>query len=1161
MPKRTDISSILIIGAGPIIIGQACEFDYSGTQAIKALKEEGYRIILVNSNPATIMTDPDMADATYVEPITPEIVAKIIEKERGDLSEGFALLPTMGGQTALNCALSLKKLGVLEKYNVEMIGATAEAIDKAEDRQLFREAMTRIGLDTPQSRLANATVLKKADRERYLAEIARIKALTVSPAEKAQVLEAFERNWKQGERDRRKRYQEHAMGEALVALAHVGLPAVLRPSFTMGGTGGGIAYNRDEFLDIVERGLDASPTNEVLIEESVVGWKEYEMEVVRDKADNCIIVCSIENFDPMGVHTGDSITVAPALTLTDKEYQIMRDASLAVLREIGVETGGSNVQFAINPANGRMIVIEMNPRVSRSSALASKATGFPIARVAAKLAVGYTLDEIANDITGGATPASFEPSIDYVVTKIPRFAFEKFPGAEPTLTTAMKSVGESMAIGRTFQESLQKALRSLETGLDGLDEVEIEGLGQGDDKNAIRAAISTPTPERILYVGQALRLGFTEEQVFEACAIDPWFIAQMKGLVDKEEKVRALGLPQTPGAFRQLKSMGFSDKRLAALANLTEAEVKAQRHGLNVRPVFKRIDTCAAEFASPTAYMYSTYAPPFAGSPADEARPTDRKKVVILGGGPNRIGQGIEFDYCCCHACYALTEAGYETIMVNCNPETVSTDYDTSERLYLEPLTAEDVLEILDAERANGTLHGVIVQFGGQTPLKLARALEEAGIPILGTSPDMIDLAEDRDRFKRLLDKLHLKQPRNGIAYSVEQARIIATELGLPFVVRPSYVLGGRAMAIIHDETGFEDYLLGTLPSLIPSEVKAKYPNDKTGQINTVLGRNPLLFDRYLSDATEIDVDCLADGKTVYIAGIMEHIEEAGIHSGDSACSLPPRSLSPDTIAELERQTRALALALNVGGLMNVQYAIKDGVIHVLEVNPRASRTVPFVAKVIGEPVAKIAARVMAGESLASFGLEPKVLKHIAVKEAVFPFARFPGVDVLLGPEMRSTGEVMGLDFSFEVAFAKSQLGAGSKVPTAGVVFVSVKDDDKPRILPTIRMLASLGFSILATGGTLRFLNENGVNATKINKVLEGRPHVVDAIKNGDIQLVFNTTDGPKALADSRSLRRAALLHKVPYYTTLAGSIAAADGIRAYCGGDLEVRSLQSYFG
>jgi carbamoyl-phosphate synthase large subunit len=1160
MPKRTDISTILIIGAGPIIIGQACEFDYSGTQACKALRAEGYRIVLVNSNPATIMTDPDLADATYVEPITPEIVAKIIERERHVLPGGFGLLPTMGGQTALNCALSLKKMGVLDRFGIEMIGATAEAIDKAEDRQLFREAMTRIGLETPKSRLANASALKKADRDAHLAELARLAALDVHPGDKKRMIAGFELKWNAGENERRKRYQEHALGEALVALSEVGLPAIIRPSFTLGGTGGGIAYNREEFLDIVERGLDASPTNEVLIEESVLGWKEYEMEVVRDKADNCIIVCSIENVDPMGVHTGDSITVAPALTLTDKEYQVMRDASIAVLREIGVETGGSNVQFAIDPENGRMIVIEMNPRVSRSSALASKATGFPIAKVAAKLAVGYTLDEIANDITGGATPASFEPTIDYVVTKIPRFAFEKFPGSEPTLTTAMKSVGEAMAIGRTFPESLQKALRSLETGLTGLDEVDIQGLGKGDDKNAIKAAIGTPTPDRLLNVAQALRLGVSHDEVHESCKIDRWFLEQLQDIVDMEAKVKAHGLPRTPGAFRQLKSMGFSDARLAMLAGKSEEEATTLRRSLGIRPVFKRIDTCAAEFASPTAYMYSTYATPFAGKPADESQPSEAKKVVILGGGPNRIGQGIEFDYCCCHACFALRDAGYETIMINCNPETVSTDYDTSDRLYFEPLTAEDVLEIIDTERSKGTLHGVIVQFGGQTPLKLAHALEEAGVPILGTSPDAIDLAEDRDRFKRLLDKLHLKQPKNGIAYSVEQARLVAADLGLPFVVRPSYVLGGRAMAIIRDEAQFEDYLLGTLPSLIPSDVKARYPNDKTGQINTVLGKNPLLFDRYLSDAIEVDVDCLADGKDAFIAGIMEHIEEAGIHSGDSACSLPPRSLSPETIGELERQTRALALALDVGGLMNVQYAIKDGIIYVLEVNPRASRTVPFVAKVIGEPIAKIAARIMAGERLAQFGLAPKDLPHIGVKEAVFPFARFPGVDVLLGPEMRSTGEVIGLDRSFGVAFAKSQLGSSTQVPRTGTVFVSVRDSDKPRILPTVRMLAEIGFQVVATGGTQRYLEENGVRATRINKVLEGRPHVVDAIKNGDVQLVFNTTEGAGALSDSRSLRRAALLHKVPYYTTLAGAIAAAEGIKAYLGGDLEVRALQEYF-
>ena len=1106
MAKRTDISTILIIGAGPIIIGQACEFDYSGTQACKALRAEGYRIVLVNSNPATIMTDPDMAHRTYVEPITPEIVAKIIEKERHAIPGGFALLPTMGGQTALNCALSLEKMGVLKKYDVEMIGASADAIDKAEDRERFREAMTKIGLDTPRS------------------------------------------------------HQIKTLAQALDIMDDIGLPAIIRPSFTMGGTGGGIAYNKAEYIDIIERGIDASPTSEVLVEESVLGWKEYEMEVVRDKADNCIIVCSIENIDPMGVHTGDSITVAPALTLTDKEYQVMRNASLAVLREIGVETGGSNVQFAVDPATGRMIVIEMNPRVSRSSALASKATGFPIAKVAAKLAVGYTLDEIANDITGGATPASFEPSIDYVVTKIPRFAFEKFPGAEPYLTTAMKSVGESMAIGRTFNESLQKALRSLETGLTGLDDIEIDGLRQGNDRAAILSALGTPTPDRLLHVGQALRMGLSVGEIHDACKIDPWFIERLGEIVALENKVKAHGLPQDADNFRSLKANGFSDGRLATLAGKEEAEVTALRHALDIRPAYKRIDTCAAEFASPTAYMYSTYETPFAGVLANEARPSTREKVVILGGGPNRIGQGIEFDYCCCHACFALRDAGYETIMVNCNPETVSTDYDTSDRLYFEPLTAEDVLEILKLEQSTGTLKGVIVQFGGQTPLKLADALERAGIPILGTTPDMIDLAEDRDRFKRLLDKLSLKQPKNGIAYSVEQSRLIAADLGLPLVVRPSYVLGGRAMAIIRDEAAFDDYLLGTLPGLVPSDVKARYPNDKTGQINTVLGKNPLLFDRYLSDATEVDVDALCDGKDVYIAGIMEHIEEAGIHSGDSACSLPPRNLSPEMITRLEDQTRKMALALQVVGLMNVQFAIKDGEIYVLEVNPRASRTVPFVAKVIGEPVAKIASRIMAGESLASFGLKPKKLDHVGVKEAVFPFARFPGVDTILGPEMRSTGEVIGLDRSFEVAFAKSQLGAGASVPVAGTVFVSVKDSDKPRILESVQILARLGFKIIATGGTLKFLQSEGIAAQKINKFSEGRPHIVDTIKNGGVQLVFNTTDGAVALADSRSLRRAALLHKVPYYTTLSGAVAATLGINAYIGGELEVRALQDYF-
>jgi carbamoyl-phosphate synthase large subunit len=1106
MPKRTDISTILIIGAGPIVIGQACEFDYSGAQACKALRAEGYRIVLVNSNPATIMTDPELADRTYVEPITPEIVAKIIAKERYATTGGFALLPTMGGQTALNCALSLKKMGVLEKYDIEMIGATAEAIDKAEDRELFREAMIKIGLSTPRSH--------------------HIKTLAA----------------------------------ALTALDDIGLPAIIRPSFTLGGTGGGIAYNKAEFIEIVERGIDASPTSEVLIEESVLGWKEYEMEVVRDKADNCIIVCSIENVDPMGVHTGDSITVAPALTLTDKEYQIMRDASIAVLREIGVETGGSNVQFAVNPEDGRMIVIEMNPRVSRSSALASKATGFPIAKVAAKLAVGYTLDEIANDITGGATPASFEPTIDYVVTKIPRFAFEKFPGAEPILTTSMKSVGEAMAIGRTFAESLQKALRSLETGLTGLDEVEIEGLGKGDDHNVMRAAIGAPTPDRLLNVAQAMRFGMSVEEIHDVCRIDPWFLERIAEIVALEKKVRKHGLPKDAANLRRLKAAGFSDLRLAGLAKISEAEVTAARRAAGVTPVYKRIDTCAAEFASPTAYMYSTYETPFGAGPVCEARPSSREKIVILGGGPNRIGQGIEFDYCCCHACFALSDAGYETIMINCNPETVSTDYDTSDRLYFEPLTVEDVVAILEKEREQGTLKGVIVQFGGQTPLKLASAIEQAGAPILGTSVESIDLAEDRDLFKRLLDKLGLKQPKNGIAYSVEQSRLVAADLGLPLVVRPSYVLGGRAMAIIHDQTALDDYLLGTLPGLVPSDVKARYPNDKTGQINTVLGKNPLLFDRYLSDAVEVDVDALADGGEAIVAGVMEHIEEAGIHSGDSACSLPPRSLDAATVGKLADQTRKLALALKVGGLMNVQFALKNGEIYVLEVNPRASRTVPFVAKVIGKPIAKIAARIMAGEKLAAFALKLDAFEHVGVKEAVFPFARFPGVDTVLGPEMRSTGEVIGLDRGFDVAFAKSQLGAGVSVPRAGAVFVSVRDADKPRILETMKLLADLGFKILATGGTQRYLAGEGVSAQKINKVSEGRPHCVDAIKNGSIQLVFNTTEGAQALADSRSLRRAALLHKAPYYTTLAGAIAAAQGIKAYIGGDLEVRALQDYF-
>src|SRR5476651_754259 len=1100
MPKRTDISTILIIGAGPIVIGQACEFDYSGTQAVKTLKDEGYRIVLVNSNPATIMTDPELADATYIEPITPEIVAKIIEKERYVVPGGFALLPTMGGQTALNCALSLRKQGTLKQFDIEMIGATADAIDKAEDRGRFREAMTRIGLETPRS------------------------------------------------------IQTKNLPDALRALDEIGLPAIIRPSFTMGGTGGGIAYTKAEFIEIVERGIDASPTDEVLIEESVLGWKEFEMEVVRDKKDNCIIICSIENLDPMGVHTGDSITIAPALTLTDKEYQIMRDASLAVLREIGVETGGSNVQFGVNPADGRMVVIEMNPRVSRSSALASKATGFPIAKVAAKLAVGYTLDEIANDITGGATPASFGPTIDYVVTKIPRFAFEKFPGAAPVLTTSMKSVGEAMAIGRTFQESLQKALRSLETGLTGLDEITVEGfdpakgIDDADNKAAIRAALGTPTPDRLLKIAQAMRLGANDELIHNACRIDPWFLTEIRGLIDAEAEIKAKGLPGSAGAFRRLKAMGFSDIRLGKLTGNSAEVVMEKRRALGVRPVFKRIDTCAAEFASPTAYMYSTYETPFAGKVSDEAKPSDKKKVIILGGGPNRIGQGIEFDYCCCHACFALKEAGYETIMINCNPETVSTDYDTSDRLYFEPLTPEDVLEIIETERSNGTLHGVIVQFGGQTPLKLAEHLQKANVPILGTSPDMIDLAEDRERFKKLLDKLKLRQPQNGIATSPGAARAIAEEIGYPVVIRPSYVLGGRAMEIVRDTAQLDRYVARLAATL-----------DKPSEL-VVSTKSPLLIDRYLSDATEVDVDCLADGKDTFIAGIMEHIEEAGIHSGDSACALPPHSLDAKTLAELERQTRELALALNVGGLMNVQYAIKDGDIYVLEVNPRASRTVPFVAKVIGLPVAKLAARIMAGESLKSLNLKVPKFEHVGVKEAVFPFARFPGVDTVLGPEMRSTGEVMGIDRSFEVAFAKSQLGGGTRVPRKGTVFVSVREIDKTRIVDAVRLLSSLGFKVMATSGTQRFLADRGVPTEKVNKVLEGRPHIVDAIMNGDIQLVFNTTDGPQALADSRSLRRAALLHKVPYYTTLSGAVAAAQGIRAYLGGDLEVRTLQSYF-
>ncbi len=1088
MPKRTDINSILIIGAGPIVIGQACEFDYSGTQACKALKAEGYRIILINSNPATIMTDPELADATYVEPITPEIVAKVIALERPD-----AVLPTMGGQTALNTALALAKQGFLEAHGVELIGANAAAIDKAEDRQLFREAMQRIGLETPRSMLA------------------------------------------------------HTMTEAMAALDYVRLPAIIRPSFTLGGTGGGIAYNREEYIEIIERGLDASPTTQVLVEESVLGWKEFEMEVVRDRADNCIIVCSIENVDPMGVHTGDSVTVAPALTLTDKEYQIMRNASIAVLREIGVETGGSNVQFAVDPATGRLVVIEMNPRVSRSSALASKATGFPIAKVAAKLAVGYTLDELDNDITGGATPASFEPTIDYVVTKIPRFAFEKFAGADSTLTTSMKSVGEVMAVGRTFEESLQKALRSLESGLNGLDDIVLDGLGQGDDRNAFRAALGRPTPDRLLKVAQALRAGFGADEVHAVCRVDPWFIERIKAIVDMEARIIAHQLPANANQMRQLKAMGFSDARLAKLAGLTQQQVRAHRKALGVSPVYKRIDTCAAEFAVPTAYMYSCYERGLVAEAANEAEPTASRKIVILGGGPNRIGQGIEFDYCCCHACFALSDAGFETIMVNCNPETVSTDYDTSDRLYFEPLTEEDVLEIIETERANGELVGVIVQFGGQTPLKLAQALETAGVPILGTSPDAIDLAEDRDRFKALIDRLGMRQPPNAIARSPEEARLKAESIGYPVLIRPSYVLGGRAMEIVHDSNDVDRYVARLSATLDrPSEL-------------VVSDRRPLLIDRYLSDAIEVDVDCLSDGQDTFVAGIMEHIEEAGIHSGDSACALPPHSLAPELIARLEAQTSELALALGVIGLMNVQYALKDGEVFVLEVNPRASRTIPFVAKVIGRPIAGIAARVMAGETLAAQALSSSRLEHVAVKEAVFPFARFLGVDPVLGPEMRSTGEVMGIDRDFAVAFGKSQLGAGQNLPMGGAVFVSLKDADKPRIVPAIVELAAMGFRIVATRGTKRHLENEGIACQGVNKVLEGRPHIVDLMKNGEISLVFNTTDGVQAHIDSKDIRRTALLNHIPYYTTLAGANAVTRAIKAMKANSLKVAPLQRY--
>jgi carbamoyl-phosphate synthase large subunit len=1077
MPKRTDIKSILVIGAGPIVIGQACEFDYSGVQACKALKEEGYRVILVNSNPATIMTDPGLADATYVEPITPDMVARIIEKERPD-----AILPTMGGQTALNTAMALHRDGRLKKFKVELIGANAEAIDKAEDRLLFREAMTKIGLECPKSEVV------------------------------------------------------HNREEAMSAADHVGLPAIIRPSFTLGGTGGGIAYNRDEYFDIVQGGIDASPVGEVLVEESVLGWKEYEMEVVRDRRDNCIIICSIENIDPMGIHTGDSVTVAPALTLTDKEYQIMRDASIACLREIGVDTGGSNVQFAVDPASGRMVVIEMNPRVSRSSALASKATGFPIAKVAARLAVGYTLDELLNDITG-TTPASFEPTIDYVVTKMPRFAFEKFPGAEALLTTSMKSVGEAMSIGRTFQESLQKALRSMETGLTGLNEIDIMGA---PEKTAVVGALSRATPDRILVIAQAFRFGLSVDEVAHACKYEPWFLRQIEQLVKIEAEVRDHGLPKDAKGLLDLKKKGFSDERLAELTGQSAADVARKRRGLGIRPVFKRIDTCAAEFESRTPYLYSCYEGDGLHSAECEARPTGRRKVIILGGGPNRIGQGIEFDYCCVHAVYALREAGYETIMVNCNPETVSTDYDTADRLYFEPLTAEDVIELVEVERSNGELLGLIVQFGGQTPLKLAKPLEAAGIPILGTSPDAIDLAEDRERFQKLIHKLGLSQPDNGTATSQDKAITIADRIGYPVVIRPSYVLGGRAMQIVYDRDGLERYMRDAVK---------------------VSGANPVLIDSYLRDAIEVDVDALADNdQNVFVAGIMEHIEEAGIHSGDSACSLPPYSLPPKILAEIERQTEAMARALKVVGLMNVQYAVKDGEVYVLEVNPRASRTVPFVAKATGQPIAKYAARLMVGESLKSLAIKKARGRHIAVKEAVFPFARFPGVDIILGPEMRSTGEVMGLDSNFGRAFAKSQLGAGSKVPLNGVVFVSVKDQDKAAMVKPVRRLIDLGFKVVATGGTADFLGRHGIEAQRVNKVLEGRPHIVDLMMDGKVQLVFNTVDGAVALTDSFRLRRTALMHRIAYYTTVAGAKASVEGITALSEGALDVAPLQSYF-
>ncbi|WP_281857746.1 carbamoyl-phosphate synthase large subunit [Litoreibacter halocynthiae] len=1102
MPKRTDIKSIMIIGAGPIVIGQACEFDYSGAQACKALREEGYRVILVNSNPATIMTDPDMADATYIEPITPEVVAKIIEKERPD-----ALLPTMGGQTGLNTSLALEEMGVLKKYNVEMIGAKREAIEMAEDRKLFREAMDRLGLENPKATIANT------------------------------------------------------MQECMDAIEYVGLPAIIRPAFTLGGTGGGVAYNRDDYEHFCKTGLDASPVNQILIDESLLGWKEFEMEVVRDHADNAIIVCAIENVDPMGVHTGDSITVAPALTLTDKEYQAMRNASIAVLREIGVETGGSNVQWAVNPADGRMVVIEMNPRVSRSSALASKATGFPIAKIAAKLAVGFTLDELDNDITG-VTPASFEPTIDYVVTKIPRFAFEKFPGSEPYLTTAMKSVGEVMAIGRTIHESMQKALASMETGLTGFDEPKVPGMPTLDAQvykdqdgtrflvgkdaaaqeaidKALTRELAKQTPDRIRVIAHSMRYGFSDDEINQITAYDPWFLARIREIIEAEDIVRKDGLPTSEDGLRDLKMLGFSDARLAKLTGQTEKDVRRARQNLGVTAVFKRIDTCAAEFEAQTPYMYSTYESPMMGEVECEARPSNAKKVVILGGGPNRIGQGIEFDYCCVHACYALTAQGYETIMINCNPETVSTDYDTSDRLYFEPLTFEHVMEILRVELENGTLHGVIVQFGGQTPLKIAQALADEGIPILGTSPDAIDLAEDRERFQQLVQKLGLKQPHNGLAHSDEEAFEKAKEIGFPLVIRPSYVLGGRAMEIVRDQAQLERYI---------------------SEAVVVSGDSPVLLDSYLSGAIEIDVDALCDGETVHVAGIMQHIEEAGVHSGDSACSLPPYSLSDDIIQQLRDQTKALALALNVVGLMNVQFAIKDDTIYLIEVNPRASRTVPFVAKAIGSPIASIAAQVMAGAKLGDFTLIDPIIDTYAVKEAVLPFARFPGVDTILGPEMRSTGEVMGSDKTFHMAFLKAQMGAGTDLPLngKGKVFISIRNEDKtPDMLEAARELSALGHPLVATRGTAAWLVGQGLECETVNKVYEGRPNVVDQMKDKMISLVLNTTEGSQAVEDSREIRSIALYDKIPYFTTAAAAHACALAMKARVEGEIEVRALQ----